>query len=319
MDSALRNAKVLVTGGAGFIGSHIVERLLSIGVSQVIVVDSLEFGNVDKVGSDPRVHIIPFAIESPESAAALAHIHECDYVIHLAARKHNQSKHSPKSMFDGNIFGTEQAIEQAVRLKAKRIVFSSSLYAYGRWSGGPMKETETPQPSTLYGISKLAGEQLCAWGHRYHGLSYNILRYFFVYGPRQYPGTGYKSVIVKNFERILQTEPAIIKGDGLQTLDYVYIDDVVDATLAALTSSAEREVFNIGSGKGVTIRELIEQMYIAAGATPAYQYEPADETQGSFRVGDTEKAERVFGFKNRTPLETGLKRTYDWISRQKSR
>src|SRR5262249_59343500 len=136
----------------------------------------------------------------------------------------------------GNVEGTHQLLTAAVRHGLRHVVFSSSLYAYGRMTGPPCVEDDCPQPTTVYGISKLAGEHLVR--HFGKELPGTILRFYFVYGPRQFAGMGYKSVIVKNFERLLSSDPAVVYGDGRQALDYVYVDDVVDALLRSLTSAA---------------------------------------------------------------------------------
>jgi UDP-glucose 4-epimerase len=316
MNSVLKGKRILLTGGAGFIGSHMLRRLLVEDVAEVVVVDSLEYGVSQHIPKDARVRLINLPLESPQLPIILAGVGHCDYLIHLAARKHNQSSHTPNELFAANIFGTHQIIILAAKLGVQKAIFSSSLYAYGRWEGPSMREDELPHPNTLYGISKLAGEHLFEWGLRTHGIPYVIVRYFFVYGPRQYPGLGYKSVIVKNFERMYVNEPAIIRGDGLQTLDYIYVDDAIEGTLHALLSSHSAEVFNIGSGVGVTIRELTNQMFAAADKQPAVIFESADKTHDSSRVGNIEKARTLLDFSARTTLREGLAATYTWLKQR---
>lgn len=314
MKHTLEGKRIILTGGAGFIGSHMLRRLLAEGVAGVVVIDSLEYGVAGDLPKDPRVEFINLPIESPELSGALAETRPCDYLVHLAARKHNQSSHSPKELFAANMNGTHQIIELAAKLGVRRAVYSSSLYAYGTWSGPPMREDDLPQPNTLYGTTKLAGEHLFAWGLRTHGMSYAVVRYFFVYGPRQYPGLGYKSVIVKNFERIREDKPAIIRGDGLQALDYIYVDDAVEGTLRALTSAYCGEVFNLGSGIATTVHTLTERMFAAAGKELSVIFEPADETHGSSRVGDIEKARAQLGFVATISLADGLARVWSWLN-----
>lgn len=305
---------MLVTGGCGFIGSHVVERLLHEGVASVVIVDSMEYGIPEQVPADPRVQLIAKAIEDPALEEDLNALEPIDYVIHLAARKHNQSSHTPELLFTSNIHGTERLLAWAGTSGVKRLVYSSSLYAYGRWAGDAMVETEMPQPTTLYGMTKLAGEHICAWASRTYGLSSVTVRYFFAYGPRQYPGLGYKSVIVKNFERMRRGDPAVIRGDGLQELDYIYVTDIVEGTLRALLSGHKDTVFNICSGVGISVHALTDSMYGVAGATKEFIYEPADETAGSRRVGDGAKARAMLDFVPSVPLEEGLRQTYAWLT-----
>ena len=306
-----------MTGGAGFIGSHVVQRLLNENVAEVVVIDSMEFGSRENLPTDPRIRFILHPIESDAAIAAITALGSCDYAIHLAARKHNQSRQSPQVLIESNITGTQRIIQALAALRVKKLVFSSSLYAYGRTEGPPMKESDLPTPTTVYGISKLAGEHLCEWGYQTFQLPYTVLRLFFTYGPRQYPGMGYKSVIVKNFERILRDEPAIIRGDGLQALDYIYIDDVVEAILEALVHPREKGVYNIGSGTSTTIARLTDALYAVAGKTPALTYEPADETHGTSRVANVSEARDALGFEAKTSLEEGLQHTYAWLVCQK--
>jgi len=148
------------------------------------------------------------------------------------------------------------------------------------------------------------------------GLPAVVLRYFFVYGPKQFVGMGYKSVIVKSFERLLRGESPIIRGDGLQTLDYIYVDDVVRSTLTAMASDIRFDIFNIASGKGTSICDLMELMMTVHGGRVKPIAETADFTAGSTRVGKIDKATRVLGHTCRVDLKEGLQRTLDWIRTQ---
>lgn len=314
MYEQLKNKRVIVTGGCGFIGSHMVKRLLAEGVAGVIIIDSREFGTGSLLPEDTRIELITCALEDSELSSRLSQTAPCDFLIHLAARKHNQSASTAERLFASNLGGTERAIEIAAALKVQKAVFSSSLYAYGRWAGEPMREDEIPRPNTLYGITKLAGEHLFGWGLQKFSMPYNVVRYFFAYGPGQFPGLGYKSVIIKNFERIVRGEAPVIRGDGKQELDYIYVEDVVEGTLQALLHESVGEVFNISSGRGLSVLELTDQMYQATGeASQTYVYEPQDETHGSSRVGDTTKARNVLGFTPKVSLQEGLARTYAWV------
>jgi UDP-glucose 4-epimerase len=195
----------------------------------------------------------------------------------------------------------------------KRLVFASSVYAYGRTCGGPLSESETPAPDTVYGISKLAGEHLGAHFAARGGPAFVALRYFFTYGPRQTPLHGRPSFIVRNLERLARSEAPVVRGDGAQVLDYVYVDDVVTATLHAMASGVAGETLNVGSGLSLSVRCLVERMQRVAGTSFAPILEPADATHGTARVASTKKIKDLLGWAPTVDLDEGLARTWEWI------
>ncbi len=241
-----------------------------------------------------------------------------DGLFHLAAEKHNQSIDSPVAVMRANIEGTHALYAAASAARVQRVVFSSSLYAYGRMSGPPMREDEVPLPATIYGISKLAGERLLAhWLTRSGAMSGRALRYFFVYGARQWAGMGYKSVIMKNAERLLAGQPPMVFGDGAQALDYVFVDDVVDATIKALTRPVDDPsvlpVLNIASGRAVSVNELLRTLCEVAGRPYTPEHGPADATAGTSRCGDPKHTEQALGWRASTDLRAGLSRVWDFV------
>jgi len=306
---------IMVTGGCGFIGSHLVRALLARGAARIVVVDSLRYGdpaNLDQAGG--AIEIIRHTLGHDDPALLGEPLRGVRALFHLAAEKHNQSKDDPLQVMRSNVLGTYALFDLAARAGVEKIVFSSSLYAYGRLSGGPFREDEVPRPTTVYGITKLCGEHLLAHVQEARGIAGNALRFLFVYGPRQFAGTGYKSVIVKNFERLLAGLPPTVYGDGNQALDYVYVDDVVDATIRALESELSGEVFNVGSGVPTTINRLIDVMQSVAGSPDAKKHEPADWTAGTSRVADIGKIRRLLAWEPQTSLREGLERTFRWMA-----
>jgi UDP-glucose 4-epimerase len=311
---SIAGAAVLVTGGCGFIGSHLVRRLLTSGAARVVVLDSLRYGSVANLAGDAaRVEIVPFVLGSDPAAGLAAPFAGIDYVFHLAAEKHSQSLDDPTAVLRSNIEGTHALFAAASAAGVRKVVFASSLYVYGRMQGPPYREDELPRPTTVYGISKLCGEHLLAHFAATRGLRGNVLRYLFVYGPRQFAGTGYRSVIVKSMERILAGEPPVIFGDGMQALDYVYVDDAVEATIAALEVPVVGEVLNIGSGQATTVKALLDTVLAASGRPLGTVHGPPDWTAGSSRVGDVGKARALLGWSARTPLSAGLARAFEWV------
>ncbi len=309
---------ILITGGAGFIGSHLVARLLNENVSRVVVVDSLRYGDPANLpASSDKVQVLKHTLGTDPVSKLQEALRGIDYVFHLAAEKHNQSKDTPHQVIRANIDGTLELYEQAAAAGVKKLVYTSSLYAYGRMQLPEFKETDVTKPHTIYGMTKLAGEYLCEYSRQQWGLQSTSLRYLFIYGPKQFAGMGYKSVIIKNFERIIAGQQPIVFGDGLQALDYVYVDDAVDATVRALAPEGNGEVFNVATGNRVTVLELINTMLKISGSQLTPVFEPADWTAGTVRVGIGQKLEKTLGWTPRVSLEEGLKRTYDWMIEQK--
>src|SRR5258706_15387424 len=158
------NRTIAVTGGCGFIGSHLVHRLLRLGVSKVIVLDSMEYGKVSNLEpKDPRVAVYEHKLGSGSRQPLRTLLHGADYLFHLAAEKHNQSIDDPQRVIEANINGTYELLSAAVDVNIRRLVFSSSLYAHGRMTGDPLREDQAPEPKTIYGMTKLAGENICRY------------------------------------------------------------------------------------------------------------------------------------------------------------
>ncbi len=308
----LKNSNVIVTGGCGFIGSALVRRLLKEGVRSIVVVDSLEYGNVENIPHSSKIKLVKFLIGTDSTKRLEKYFSNADYLFHLAAEKHNQSKDRPEKIMRTNIDGTYQLFSLAAKTGIKKILFTSSLYAYGRMSGKSFSESDQLEPKTLYGVSKATGEHFLRYFSS-RGLETIVLRYFFVYGPNQFAGTGYKSVIIKNFERILNGNPPIVNGNGNQILDYIYIDDAVEGTIRAFQSQNVFDAFNIASGKGVSINQLVRLMQKVSVFNQKTIRAPADETAGSRRVGSTKKTLNELNFKPKISLEQGLRRTFQWI------
>ena len=314
MISEIAKKTILVTGGCGFIGSHLITNLFQLGAKAILVLDSFEYGLLKNIDSSKKpIQIFKHRLGADSFSFLEKTLEGVDCIFHLAAEKHNQSIDNPLKVIDANISGTQALLQAAVACGVKKVVFASSLYAYGRMKGGPFDEEETLQPKTVYGISKLAGEHLCAHFHEKHGLPYVALRYLFVYGPRQYANLGYKSVIVKNFQRLLAGNPPIIKGDGQQALDYVFVEDAVKATIMAMEASLKSEVLNVCTGTRTTVTNLLQMMQEVAGTRLPPIFEPPDETHGSCRVGDPGKLKAKLGYVPQTPLPSGLRATFEWI------
>jgi UDP-glucose 4-epimerase len=316
----LVDSTVMVTGGCGFIGSHLVRRLVADGVRRVVVIDGLRYGDVANLGPDlgERVEVVRFTLGIDPPAALAERLRGVDFLFHLAAEKHNQSKDDGEAVLRANVLGTATLFALARYAGVRKTVFTSSLYAYGPMVAPPFVETDVLRPATIYGISKLCGERLLEHHRQASRMAGVVLRYFFVYGPRQFAGMGYRSVIVKNFERILAGERPVIVGDGRQTLDYIFVDDAVDATVLAMAGAPSGETLNVGSGIPTSINELTAAMLAVAESSLEPVHVEPDATAGSYRVAGAARIASVLGWSARTALADGLRTTLGWMQRERA-
>ncbi len=317
----LKGEKVLVIGGAGFIGSHVVDELLKEDVSQVIIYDNFCRGskeNLENALRDPRVRIYDIGGDILQSDVLNSAVKQSDSVIHLAALWLLQCYEYPRAAFDVNIRGTFNVLEACCDYGIKRLVYSSSASVYGDAVQIPMTEEHPFNNRTFYGATKIAGEAMCrAFNDRY-GLSYCGLRYMNVYGARQdYKGT-YIAVIMKILDRLDQGLPPVVYGDGSQSYDFVYVGDVGHANVCALKSEANDKFYNIGSGTKTSIKELCEMLLKITKSQQKIEFEPAGKTFVTNRIGSTAAAEKDLGFKYSVNLEEGLRKLIDWRNTHKA-
>jgi UDP-glucose 4-epimerase len=311
----IRGSRILVVGGAGFIGSHVVDLLTKEDVQDVIVYDNFCRGtreNLAEALRDPRVRIYEVGGDILQSDVLGSAMKGCDFVIHLAALWLLQCHEYPRAAFDVNIRGTYNVLEACRDHGIKRLVYSSSASVYGDAVELPMTEQHPFNNRTFYGATKIAGEAMARAFHDRYGLPYVGLRYMNVYGARQdYKGT-YIAVIMRILDRIDQGLPPVLYGDGSQSFDFIYVDDCARANLCALRSEASDEFYNVGSGIRTSIKSLCTILLELTGSPLQIQYEPAGQTFVTNRVGSTEKAERDLGFRTRLSLEDGLAKLIEW-------
>lgn len=300
---------IFITGGAGFIGHHLVRALVKQG-HQCTVLDSERSGKWSRV--EPSVTRINRDLVSVSEEEFVKLLTGVDILYHLAAEKYNSSTMTPKRVIDVNVSATDLLFRAAVKAGVDRIVFTSSLYAYGSTGPKKMLETDTASPWTHYGISKLTGEQLLVANCRNSRTSWNVARLFFIYGPEQYAEGGYKSVIVSNIENLKSGKNVIVKGDGKQALDYVYVDDCIDALIRLGSSPVCEKVVNVASGRALEVNRVL-QLLCDSGKIPFRPYfQPKDWTHGTKRVGSNKKIRKLFGWKPTTPFEEGIRKVLDW-------
>ncbi len=309
----LTDEKIVVIGGAGFIGSHIVDQLLAEPVREIVVIDNFVRGglaNIERSLADPRVRVVEGNITSPDFLEGL--LENAAGVFHLAALWLFECVHEPRSAVEVNVVGTYNVVEAAARAGVRKVVYSSSASVYGNAVVTPMTEDHPFNNRTMYGATKIAGEQFFRSFFEQHGLDYVGLRYMNVYGPRMDDKGAYVSVIMKVLDRIERDLPPVIFGDGSQSYDFVHVDDVARANILALKSDATDECVNIGMGVKTSIDELVAQLLTLTGSRLVPEYQPEEQMFVTHRVGSTEKAERLLGFVAQVPLEEGLRSVVTW-------
>ncbi len=318
----LRGKRVLVIGGAGLIGSHLVDALTGTDVAEVIVYDNFCRGthaNLAEALRDPRVRVFDIGGDILQSDILAAAMKEADLVVHLAALWLLQCHEYPRSAFDVNIRGTFNVLEACRDAGIERLVYSSSASVYGDAVETPMTEAHPFENRTFYGATKIAGEAMCRAFHERYGLDYVGLRYMNVYGPRQDYRGAYIAVIMKMLDRIDRGLPPVVYGDGSQSYDFVYVGDVAQANVCALTSTATDRFYNVGTGIGTSIAELSNLVIELTGTDLEVEYHPAGQTFVTHRVGSIEAAQRDLGFTATTDLRDGMRALIEWRRRDRAR
>jgi UDP-glucose 4-epimerase len=305
--------RCLVTGGAGFIGSHLVDALVARG-DQVRVLDNLSTGFEENLEASRRK--IDFRQEDLRDESAIDRACEqIDTVFHVGAMPSvPRSLDDPVTSFEINSRGTLNVLLAARKARVERVVYSASSSAYGDTEELPKTERMAPQPKSPYAADKLHGENLCRVFTEAYGLPCVALRYFNVFGPRQRPDSAYAAVIPKFVEAMLRSEAATIYGDGEQSRDFTYIANAVSANLlAAGSASAPGRVINVGNGTRTTLNELLRLIAAECGAKPEKKNLPARVGDIRHSQADISLAARHLGYVPSVGLEDGLRQTVAWF------
>ncbi len=307
--------KILVIGGAGLIGSHVIEQLLAEPVREVVVYDNFVRGtreNLAEALKDKRCGVFPLGGDICQTDILDQAFEGVDAVVHLAALWLLHCHEFPESAFEVNVRGTFNVLQACVKHGVERLVYSSSASVYGDAAEEPMTEAHPYNNWTFYGATKIAGEHMLRSFHKRYGLQGVGLRYMNVYGPRQDYRGAYIAVMMKILDCIDRGERPKVFGDGAQAYDFVEVSDVARANICALKSEAPFGLYNVGRGVKTSIRELAELLLSLRGSDLEIEYQPAGRTFVTNRVGSTEAAERDLGFKWSVDLREGMQRLVEW-------
>ena len=299
--------RVLVTGGAGFIGSHLAERLVR-DHHEVRIVDNLFSGHRENL--EGFADKVEFVLGDIRDAALLERLCEgCQLVYHEAAVVSvPYSVEHPQETHDVNIQGTLNVLQAARRQKVKRVVFACSAAVYGEEPGLPKVETMAPAPIAPYGLEKIAGEYYLGIFHRLYGVEGVSLRYFNVFGPRQDPRSPYSGVISIFVDRVLAGESPLVLGDGEQCRDFVFVENVVEANLrAGMVPEAAGRCYNIGCGHRTTLNDLLRMLGRLSGQTVEPHHGPARPGDIRESLADISRARSELGYAPRVGVEEGLR------------
>ena len=313
----INGSRILVTGGAGLIGSSTIDVLLrDHDPRQVVIFDNLVRGrlaNVERALADKRVTFVEGDIA--DSAAIERATRGMDAVIHLAALRITACAAEPRQALEVMCDGSFNVVEAARLAGVTRVVAASSASVYGLADSFPTREDHHPYNNrTWYGASKVMLEGLLRSYNAMYGLPYVAMRYFNVYGPRMDIHGKYTEVLIRWMDRIANGQPPLILGDGLQTMDFVYIDDVARANVAALRADCDDEVFNVASGCETSLAELASALLSVMGAQGLVPEHGPERSVNPVprRLASTEKAERLLGFRSQVGLHEGLSQLVAW-------
>lgn len=311
----LHGAYILITGGAGFIGSHIADQVIESGAARVTIVDDFVRGryeNLQRAAASSRIQVHEGDILDTELIDRLTA--GVDLIFHQAALRITQCAEEPVRGWQVMVLGTQNVLEAAVRHKVSKVLAASSASVYGEPSYLPMDEAHPFNNRTLYGAAKVANEQLLRSYHEMYGLDYVMLRPFNIYGPRMDVFGAYTEVMIRWLERLSRNEPPVIFGDGSQTMDFLYVEDLARAYLLAAVAPVTDEVFNAGSGTETSLLELCRLLCAAAGHPEMEpEFGPARKVNGvSRRQAAVDRAREMLGFTPQVGLREGLERLIQW-------
>ena len=315
----LNGKRVMLIGGAGLVGSHIVDQLIDEPVSEIVIYDNFVRGTRDNLASatrSPKVRVVDASMTDRERLKK--EIAGVDGVFLLASLWLGECVNDPRSAWEVNTLGTWNVVEACRDAGVKRIVYSSSASVYGNALVTPMTEDHPFNNRTTYGATKIANEQMFRAIYEQHKLPYIGMRYMNIYGPRMdYEGT-YVSVIMKVLDKIFAGERPVVFGDGSQVYDFIHVSDVARANVLGMKADCADENFNIGMGLGTSINDLVSMLLELTASSLTIDYRPQEQSFVTHRIGSIDKAERLLGFRATVPLREGLQSIVDWRIAQRA-
>jgi UDP-glucose 4-epimerase len=315
MQNNVQGSVILVTGGAGFIGSYVVEELLLLQPQKIRIIDNFIRGskaNMKNFINNPLVELIEGDIRDTPLLEKC--INGADFVFHMAALRINACAADPKEGFEVMLRATFDVAMLCMKYKVKKVIYSSSASVYGLAQHFPTPETDNPYNNqTFYGAAKMWGEQLFRSFKFMYGLDYVALRYFNAYGPRMDTDGKYTEVMIKWLDCIRDSRNPVIYGDGSTTMDFVYVKDIARANIAALQSAVTDEAFNIGNCEETSLAGLLKVMLKVNGSTLTTEYREENSINPvQRRLADISKAKELLGFTPTVSLEQGMKELSEW-------
>ncbi|MFH1360509.1 MAG: NAD-dependent epimerase/dehydratase family protein [Candidatus Omnitrophota bacterium] len=320
----LQNTKILITGGTGFVGSFITEQLLDEHPKEIVILDNLIRGskkNIEPALSSGKVTFVEGDIR--DRALLLRLLEGVDYCFHLAALRITHCAQEPREALEVMYDGTFNVLEASVARKIKKIIFASTASVYGQAELFPTTEKHHPYNNfTLYGAAKMANELMLRTFQQMYGLTYQALRYFNIYGPRMDIHGRYTEVLIRWYRLIKEGQAPLIYGDGTQTMDFIYVEDIARASLLALKADTINEVYNIASGQETSLLELCQSLLDVMSSTLKPKKVPLPEGRQKVevqrRMADVGKAKEEIGFEAQVNLKEGLTRLVHWLDQQKA-
>lgn len=315
--SVLAGARVVVTGGAGNVGSHIVDAAIAAGAREVVALDAMVRGvpeNLAGALATKKARLVELDIRDRE--AVHANLEGADVVFHQAALRWTRCQEFPRECQEVMVDGTFNVLEAAADAKVSRVVLASSAVVYGEPKRLPMDEDQAPLGTTVYGAAKIANEQMARAFAHLRDLPTTTLRYFNVYGPRMDVRSQYVEVMVRWLNLIDQGKPLTLFGDGSSSVDFVYVADVVRANLLACETKADDAIVNVCSGVETRMRDLAALLLEVTGSSVGMEFKP--QPAGALparRVGDPRRAEELLGFRAETSLADGVRKLIEWRRR----
>ena len=312
--------RVIVTGGAGFVGSFIADQLIVEGVKEIIIIDNLIRGrkeNIKKSLKSGKVKFIKGDIRDIKLLNKL--FHDIDYCFHMAALRITRCAENPREALEVMLDGTFNVIEMCVKHNVKKIVAASSASIYGTANIFPTKEDHHPYNNhTFYGAAKFANELMYRSFNDMYDMDYTAMRYFNIYGPRMDREGKYTEVLIRWYYLIKEGKQPLIFGDGKQTMDFIYVEDIARANIFAMKSDITDEVFNIASGTETSLEELCIKLIevMDSDIKPKHVTLPdeREKVEVRRRLADILKAQNLIGFETEISITHGLKKLVDWLN-----